>query len=147
TYMPRMLASGRLADWSAGVGDLKPAMRGWELCSIGDVSYGMPWVLGTRALFYNKTLFARAGLDSTRPPETWDDLKEAAAAIDRLGHDVHGYGVQAGERSVLFKKFMPFAWGNGGRVLTDDLRAPDFDTPRNVEALEFYLALRHVGMV
>jgi multiple sugar transport system substrate-binding protein len=145
TFMPRMLAGGRLADWSAGIADLKPRLRGWELCSIGDAVYGVPWVLGTRALFYNKVLFARAGLDSTRPPETWAELHDAAEAIHRLGGAVRGYGVQVGERAVLFKKFMPFAWGNGGRILSDDLETAEFDSPQNLEALEFYLSLREVG--
>lgn len=147
TWVPPMLAAGALADWSAGIADLRPALRGWSLCSIGDAIYGVPWVLGTRALFYNKALFARAGLDSSRAPETWDQLYAAAAAIDRLGGGVHGYGVQAGEPQVLFRKFMPFAWGNGGRVLGDALERSEFDSPRNVEALEFYLRLRDVGVV
>jgi len=145
--MPRMLASGQLTDWSAGVADLRSNLRGWELCSIGDAVYGMPWVLGTRALFYNKTLFAKAGLDSTRPPETWPQLYAAAEAIQKLGGSTRGYGVQAGERYVLFKKFMPFAWGNGGRILTDDLKQSVFDSPENREALEFYLSLRKVGVM
>ena len=147
TWMPGLLHGGALSDWSAGVADLVPGMRGWALCSIGDAHYGLPWVMGTRALFYNKTLFARAGLDSTRPPETWEELFAAAEAIQKLGKGVHGYGVQAGERTILFKKFMPFAWGNGGDVLNDDLSASVFDHPRNVEALEFYLRLRKVGML
>jgi multiple sugar transport system substrate-binding protein len=147
TWMPGFLQSGSLTDWSAGVADLVPTMRGWSLCSIGDAHYGVPWVMGTRALFYNKTLFARAGLDSTRPPETWAELAEAAEAIQKLGGGVHGYGVQAGERYVLFKKFMPFAWGNGGAILADDLASSVFDNPRNVEALQFYMSLRTSGML
>ena len=147
TWMPRMLASGSLADWSAGVADLRAGLHGWELCSIGDAVYGLPWVLGTRALFYNKTLFARAGLDSTKAPETWDELARAAAAIERLGGGVHGYGVQAGDRYKLFKKFMPYAWGNGGDVLTADLDSCVFDSPANREALTFYLSLRKNGML
>jgi len=147
TWMPRMLASGQLADWTVSVGNLRPALRGWELCSVGDRIFGIPWVMGTRALFYNKTLFARAGLDSTRPPETGEVRYRAAAAIQPPGGNVRGYGVQAGERYVLFKKFMPFAWGNGGRILSDDLSAAEFDSPRNVEALAFYLSLRKVGMM
>ena len=147
TWMPRMLEGGALVDWSAGLADLRPTLRGWSLCSIGDAIYGVPWMLGTRALFYNKALFARAGLDSSRAPETWDQLYAAAAAIDRLGAGVHGYGVQAGESQVLFKKFMPYAWGNGGRVLGDALETSEFDSPRNVEALEFYLRLKDVGVV
>lgn len=147
TWMPQLLASGRLADWSAGTADLRASLRGWPLCTVGDASYGLPWVLGTRALFYNKVLFARAGLDSSRAPETWEELSAAAAAIQKLGGGVHGYGVQGGEPHVLFKKFMPFAWGNGGRILSDDLGVAVFDSPENREALEFYLSLRDVGVM
>jgi multiple sugar transport system substrate-binding protein len=147
TWMPRMLASSQLADWSAGVADLKPTLRGWELCSVGDAVYGVPWVLGTRALFYNKSLFARAGLDSTRPPQTWSELHAAAEAIQKLGGEVRGFGVQTGERYVLFKKFMPFAWGNGGQILSDDLKQAAFDSPQNRDALEFYQSLREVGIL
>src|SRR5207244_3117660 len=45
TWMPRMLCAGVLADWSAGIADLKPKLRGWPLCSIGDAAYGVPWVV------------------------------------------------------------------------------------------------------
>jgi multiple sugar transport system substrate-binding protein len=143
--MPGLLAGSRLADWSAGVADLRPGLRGWELCSVGEVIYGVPWVLETRALFYNKTLFARARLDSTRPPQTWDELRRAAGAIQRLGHGVHGYGVQVAERQVLSKKVLPFLFANGGSLLSDDLRRAVFDSAANVQALEFYLNLRRVG--
>jgi multiple sugar transport system substrate-binding protein len=145
TYMPRFLAAGSLSDWSAGVADLRPSLRGWELCMVGDAIYGLPWVLGTRALFWNKSLFARAGLDTTRAPETWDELRTAAQRIEQLGGGVRGYGVSAGDRQKLFKKFMPFAWGNGGEILSAGLDSVRFDSPANVQALEFYLSLRSVG--
>jgi multiple sugar transport system substrate-binding protein len=145
TYMPRFLAAGSLSDWSAGVGDLRGGLRGWEMCSIGDAVYGLPWVLGTRALFYNKSLFARAGLDSTRPPQTWEELYAASAAIQKLGHGIHGYGVSLNDRQKLFKKFMPFAWSNGGEILSADLDSALFDSPENREALVFYSSLRKVG--
>src|SRR5207253_3246403 len=47
----------------------------------------------------------------------------------------------------LFKKFMPFAWGNGGTILSDDLSHSTFDSPQNDEALDFYLKLAKVGLV
>ncbi len=147
TWIPRMLAAGSLTEWTGEVRDLEPRLRGWDLCSAGGRHYGLPWVMGTRALFYNKALFAQAGLDSNRAPETWEELYDAAERIHRLGGGIHGYGVQAGERYVLFKKFMPFAWGNGGRVLSDDLARSEFDSPRNREALAFYLKLKDVGML
>jgi multiple sugar transport system substrate-binding protein len=147
TYMPRFLDSGSLTDWSAGVADLRDSLRGWDLCRVGDTIYGLPWQLGTRALFYNKTLLARAGLDSTRPPETWSELRHAAERVHALGAGVHGYGVSANDRQKLFKKFMPFAWGNGGEILSPDLDSSRFDSPANREALEFYLGLRKAGML
>lgn len=145
TYMPRFLESGALSDWSAGVADLKGSLRGWDMCSIGDALYGVPWVLGTRALFYNKELFERARLDSSRGPETWDELLAASQAVQRLGKGVHGYGVSLKDRQKLFKKFMPYAWGNGGEILSPGRDSARFDSPENVEALEFYLKLRGAG--
>jgi multiple sugar transport system substrate-binding protein len=55
--------------------------------------------------------------------------------------------VQAGERDILFKKFMPFAWGNGGRILSYDERSAVFDSPENRAALEFYLKLKDAGVM
>jgi len=147
TWMPRFIASGALTDWSAGTADLRATMRGWELAQSGDAIHGLPWVLGTRVLFYNKTLFARAKLDTTRPPVTWDELYAAAAKIQKLGGGVHGYGVQSNEQYRLFKKFMPFAWGNGGDVLDASMSKAIFDSHENLEALEFYLKLAKVGLV
>jgi multiple sugar transport system substrate-binding protein len=147
TWLPRMLATGQLVDFSAGIADIRPRLRGWEMAMEGEAVYGVPWLLGTRALFYNKMLLARAHLDPTHPPETWDELTEAAAAIAKLGGGVHGFGVQNGERGVLFKKFMPFAWGNGGRILSDDLTAAVFDSPENRAALDYYLSLRASGLM
>ncbi|HUK62464.1 MAG TPA: extracellular solute-binding protein, partial [Dongiaceae bacterium] len=147
TWLPRMLATGQLVDWSAGIADIRPRLRGWEMAMEGEAVYGVPWLLGTRALFYNKMLLARAHLDPAHPPETWDELSEAAAAIEKLGNGVHGFGVQNGERGVLFKKFMPFAWGNGGHILSDDLTAAVFDSPENRAALDYYKSLRTCGLV
>jgi multiple sugar transport system substrate-binding protein len=147
TWMPRMLEAETLTDWTSPSARLRDRLNGWELCSSGGRVYGIPWLLGTRALFYDKTLFARAGLDSSRAPQTWQELYDDAEAIQKLGHGIHGFGVQAGERGVLFKKFMPFGWGNGGQILSDDLRSAVFDSPENRQALEFYVSLRAVGLM
>ncbi|CAL9474055.1 MULTISPECIES: extracellular solute-binding protein [unclassified Streptomyces] len=49
---------------------------------VGSVQYGMPFAASTRLLFYNKALFAEAGLT---PPETWDELVECAEALKARG--------------------------------------------------------------
>jgi multiple sugar transport system substrate-binding protein len=145
--MPALLAGGKLADWSAGVADLKPRLRGWELCSVGDALYGVPWVLDPRALFFNGRLLARARLDPNQSPETWDELQRAAAAVQRLGRGVHGFGVPAGEPGALAQQLLPFLFASGGSILSADLRRAVFDSAANVRALEFLLSLRRVGTV
>jgi multiple sugar transport system substrate-binding protein len=128
------------------VADLKPDVRGWELCSLGDAMYGLPWLLRTRVLLWNRALFARAKLDTTRAPGTWDELRDAAARIEKLGGGVHGFGLTdaPGER---FVSFMTFAWGNGGELLSARLDSCRIDSPENAEALEFLLSLAPVSLV
>jgi len=148
--MPRLVAGAVLADWSAGVADLRDSVRGWELCSRGETIYGLPWVLEPRMLFFNRSLFARAGLDSARAPETWEEMARDAASIERLarhtpGSDVHGLGLGDPGSEQQFEDFMPLAWGRGGEILSADLDSSRFDSPENREALGFLLRLRRAG--
>ena len=143
--MPGFLGTGALADWSAGSADLRPSIRGWEMCSVGETVYGIPWVLETRMLLYDRALFSRARLDPNRGPETWDELQRAAAAIQKLGGGIHGFGICTAEGRGAFEQFMPLAWGNGGRILSVSGDSAQFDSPENRAALAFYLGLRKVG--
>jgi multiple sugar transport system substrate-binding protein len=88
----------------------------------------------------NNELFRRAGLDPAHPPETWDELLEASRKIGALGNGVYGFGQNIGEKYVLYKKFMAFAWGNGGDVF-DAKGNVVINSPAMLEALEFYLKL------
>ena len=147
TWFPRFAAQGALADWSDSVGPLAADMILADMAKVNGKSYGLPWAVGTRALFCNKDLFARAGIDTSQGPETWADLLGAARKINALGGGIAGFGANAGERYVLFKKFMPFAWSNGGQLLTADGTGSAFDSPENREALTYYLTLAKNGRV
>lgn len=46
--------------------------------------YVMPFTADSSALFYNKDLFAKAGLDPEQAPETWDEFVAAANAVSAL---------------------------------------------------------------
>ena len=47
--------------------------------------YGLPIAASARALFYNKELFAKAGI--AEAPKTWDELKAAAEKISAPGSE------------------------------------------------------------
>jgi multiple sugar transport system substrate-binding protein len=140
TWLPRFSYEGVLADMTAVHDEIGDRYIMWESGRWRGAYYGLPWVQGSRVLFYNRGLFERAGLDPDHPPETWDELLKAAMLIDQLAEDIHGFGLNLGERYVLYKKFMAFAWGNGGGIL-DDNGSVIFDSEENLEALEFYQAL------
>lgn len=140
TWLPRFSYEGVLEDLTPVYEEVADRFIMWESARWRGKVYGLPWVQGSRALFCNEDLFVRAGLDPDKPPETWDDLLKAAMLIDALGDDIYGFGLNMGERYVLYKKFMAFAWGNGGRILDDD-GSVVFDSNENLEALEFYQAL------
>ncbi len=147
TWFPRFAHQGALADWSDSAAALQAELTGWDMARVGGKTYGLPWLVGTRALFWNKELFARAGIDTTRGPATWAELTDAARRVNALGDGVAGWGANAGERYVLFKKVMPFCWGAGGALLTPDGTASAFDSPANVEGVAQYLALAKLGRV
>jgi multiple sugar transport system substrate-binding protein len=147
TWVPRFAADGVLGDITEEVSALKDSLLFWESCTLNGKVYGIPWVAGTRALFYNKELFEKAGLDPDSPPSTWGELIECARKIHSPGKGVYGFAMNAGERYVLFKKFMPFAWGNGGKILSEDLSHSVFASKENLAALVFYCSLKDCSLV
>jgi len=149
--LPPFLAQNSLSDWSAGVADLRPALRGWEMSMLGDAIYGLPWLLSTQVLAFDRAVFARAHLDSTHAPASWSELRSAAARIERWGgHQpggVHGFGLAVGAPPSALARFMPWAWSGGGEILSAALDSSRFDSPANLRALEFLASLRTVSRV
>jgi multiple sugar transport system substrate-binding protein len=145
TWLPRFSYEGVLADVTEVYEAEVDSFLMWESARLRGRVYGIPWVQGSRALFYNRGLFRRAGLDPDRPPRTWEELLDASRRIHALGDDVYGFGLNLGERYVLYKKFMAFAWANGGGVLDED-NTVVVNAPATIEALEFYLTLSEFAL-
>ena len=147
TFLPGLVADSTLLDLTDRVGDLRPNLLGWNVASYRCRAYAIPWMLGTRALYVNDDLVRRAGLDPAKPLETWSDLARASRMIAARVPDAKGFGMNAGEREVLFKKFMPFAWGNGGDILDSSLTKSVIASAANLEALRFYLSLKPYSLL
>ncbi|RCK78295.1 MAG: Maltose/maltodextrinABC transport system II, permease protein 1 [Candidatus Ozemobacter sibiricus] len=141
TWMGRFMAQGVLLDLSSATAELLAHYRLAEAVTWEGRTYGLPWMVSTRVLFFNQALFRAAGLDPSRPPATWDELLAAARAIHRPAERIYGFGMNAGEAHVLYKKFLPFVWGAGGDVLDPDGRLV-FDGPATRDALAFWGRLR-----
>lgn len=96
--------------------------------------YALPWNTDDRALFYNVTLFNKAGLDPEHPPRTWEELDRMSLKLDEYNSD--GQLVQAG----LFPHygnwyFVGWLWAAGGRLLDETGRKVAWDSPEGRKAL------------
>lgn len=107
--------------------------------SMKGTQYGLPLIASARALFYNKDLFAKAGIAA--PPKTWAELEADAKKIKELG-GVDGYGMPLGNEEAQAETAIWF-FGNGGSY--GDEKTITIDTPKNVEAAEFMKKLIDEG--
>jgi multiple sugar transport system substrate-binding protein len=147
TFLPGLVADSTLVDLTDSIPDLRAELVGWDGVSYRGRAFALPWMLGTRALFINEDLFRKAGLNPAKPPATWAELLDDARRITQRVPDAKGFGMNSGEREILIKKFMPFAWGNGGDILDSTLTRSVFHSPQNVEALKFYLSLKPYSLL
>ena len=75
--------------------------------------YGMPFTTSSRTLFYNKKLFAQAGITSA--PQTWADVETDAAKVTKMG-DV-GFGLPLGAEEAQAESLL-WMLGDGGGYQT-----------------------------
>jgi multiple sugar transport system substrate-binding protein len=106
--------------------------------------YAIPWLLDSRIFYINVDLLKRAGVDI---PKNWDELRTACEKIHNLGDDYFGFGCNSSEKHVLYKKFLPFLWSNGGQVLDSSASKSEIDSKAAVEALSYYLDLCNCGAI
>jgi multiple sugar transport system substrate-binding protein len=101
--------------------------------------YGMPFTTSTRALYYNKKIFAKAGISS--PPQTWAQLQSDAAKIKAKGFV--GYGMPLGSEEAQAEALLWFLGNGGGYVNASGKYV--INSPQNVAALQFMSQLAKAG--
>ena len=90
--------------------------------------YGVPKATNTIALFYNKDMLDAAGVE---PPQTWDELLEAARKLNDPANNVYGisWSARANEEGTF--QFLPWIQMGGGSF-------DKVNTPGAVKALELW---------
>lgn len=119
----------------------------WEPARFDGGVYAIPWLLGTRVLFCNPELMSQAGIVTDRPPQNWSELLSYSGQITESGPRYYGFGSNSAERHRLYKKFLPFLWSNGGRILSDDGSECVLDRVEAIDALQYYVELSDVGLM
>ena len=127
----------KASDVVSDPSNLMPAFT--KLGSYGGAQYGMPFTTSARAFFYNKKLFAEAGIADA--PKTWDELMTDAGKIESHGHI--GYGMPLGPEEAQAETFL-WLLGNGGGY-QDASGKWAINSPQNVETLQFMTKLVKAG--
>ena len=141
-WMANLHQTGKLVDLGTALGGVKQAT--------GDIypnllTYSMykgrlqslPVSTNNLALFYNKDLFRKAGLNPNKPPLTWDEMRADAKKIAALGGGVQGMEIYTGVGEGLTWQFQPYLWQNGAGFLNKSNTAPTFNSAAGKQALQF----------
>ena len=142
-YAPNYAAKGIYLDISSRVaqlpfaGALAPAHV--KAATFQGKHYAVPHDIDLSAVFYNKVLFTRAGLDPAKPPATLAEIATAAGKIAALGGDVKGYFFGGACPGCQLFTSWPMIWASGGTVLNEQGTAATIDNP---VAAQVYSVLR-----
>jgi multiple sugar transport system substrate-binding protein len=129
---------GAISDLSAPfrASGLTPAAfvhGAFKLCHDGDRLIGLPLLMDTNALLWNKSAFKEAGLDPNRPPRTLQELMDYARKLTR--RDAKGNITQLG---MQLPSSTLLCWLFGGDFLDANTGAATADLPENVAAFRYY---------
>ena len=98
-------------DWSRFIGTAKAAAKGQD-----GKTYGVPDGTDTRGLWFDKRVFAKAGLPADWQPKTWDEVLAAARTIKRKVPGVTPINVYTGKpagEAATMQGFEMLLYGTG----------------------------------
>jgi multiple sugar transport system substrate-binding protein len=92
----------------------------WKEVVLQQGIFGIPIDTGTRALYWNKTLFKKAGLAPFGSTVTWQQVLTAAQKINALGGGISGFSYAGGEKwSMLYNNIGPLVFEAGGQFVNN----------------------------
>lgn len=127
-YLPSDVAAGNLTNLDAYVADWEDWTNGsfYENTKSGVTAdgsvYAVPYSGDTRGIWYNKDVFAQAGLPEDWNPTSWQDVLDACATVKENCPDVIPFwcnaGVVSGEATTM-QTYEEILYGTGEQVYED----------------------------
>jgi multiple sugar transport system substrate-binding protein len=109
--------------------------------------YAVPHKVDSSFIFYNKDLFAEAGLDPENPPKTYDEIYDAAKAITALGGDTSGFYFPGNCAGCNAYTSFGVARAAGELPFADDGATADIDNDALADWFGLYQRLYADGLV
>jgi multiple sugar transport system substrate-binding protein len=123
------------AEWNQFSDTAKGAAR-----ALDGKTYGIPDGTDTRAIWYNKEIFAKAGLPADWQPKTWDDVLAAARQVKAAVPDTIPLNVYAGKgvgEAASMQGFEMLFYGTGGTLYDDKAQKWVVGSPGFTDSLQF----------
>ncbi len=98
-------------------------------------TYGVPWYVDTRVIYYRKDLAAKAGY--TTFPTNWDDFKAMAKAMQTKAGAKWGISLPV-SGADSFQSMLFFPWSAGAELTDKDQTKWTLDSPEWVKAMTYY---------
>lgn len=114
----------------------------WSTVDYNGKHYGLPWILDTKYLFYNKDILAKAGI--TAPPKTWDELSKDAQIIKDKGLSDTPIAWSWAQAEAVICDYATLVSAFGGDFLKDG--KPDFQTGGGLDALKYMVDSYNSGL-
>jgi multiple sugar transport system substrate-binding protein len=92
-----------------------------QLATIDGQYYGLPYLADLSVLWYNKTLFKKAGLNPNDPPATYAQIVSDAQKINALGHGISGFSFAGNCQGCLGFTMLPSLWAGGQHLISGPL--------------------------
>lgn len=105
----------------------------WTTVEYDGKRYGMPWILDTKYLFYNKEILEKAGIKT--PPKTWAELAEQAKTIKDKGLLATPIAWSWSQAEAAICDYTTLVSAYGGSFLKDG--KPVFATGGGLDALNY----------
>ncbi|WP_433005660.1 ABC transporter substrate-binding protein [Kribbella sp. CA-294648] len=109
--------------------------------------YGLPLLVDSSLLIYNKDLFTKAGLDPEKPPANFDEMYRYAKAIRGLGGKTYGFYFAGNCAGCLAYTLMPFTAAAGTPPVAEDGKKAQIDSPALTATADLYRRLYAEGIV
>ena len=146
THLRDFAARGQLMDLRemAGeedgidLGEYYPASV--EVFEFNDSLWAVPRDCNTIAMYYNKNLFDKYGVEYPKPDWTWEDFHAKAKALSRDDDSdgrMDSYGYLATFESMEVH-WVSWVWQNGANVLNSTRTKCEINSPEAFEALDFF---------
>jgi ABC-type glycerol-3-phosphate transport system substrate-binding protein len=123
------------ADSSFNIDDIYPSILGLGKVGSKPGIYMLPSGLDTVQLYYNKTMWEKAGAPLPTDKTTWDEFIAACKTVMAANPDTYCFDHGPGN---WWAYFVPWIEGYGGRVLSEDGKKSQFSTPEAREGLTAY---------